>query len=378
MNAVRALLIAGIALGIASGAQAQQTQGWYLGPQAGWTHLNEFDTNIQCTVFRSSEFCSGRRILTNDITGNDTFRLKMNAGFGAGLVVGYQGLWWQGLRLEVEGTVRSNGIDTITDTTGPAFPAGSSTKARGSITSLAFMGNAIYDFMPDSVWTPYLGVGVGAARISVEDAGPSGASLNVNGHDWQFAYQGIAGLKYAFNAKWSASVDYRYFGTLDPTISTNVLGTPVSAKGQYRTHNVFLGVAYHFGAPTPPPPVQPVAQPPAPPPPAAPRLFIVYFEFDKANLTADGARVVHEAAGAFKTTGSAKIMVTGYTDLAGTQQYNLGLSKRRADTVTGALVKEGVPRPAIIEAWRGKENPAVPTPDGVREARNRRVEIVLP
>jgi outer membrane protein OmpA-like peptidoglycan-associated protein len=87
---------------------------------------------------------------------------------------------------------------------------------------------------------------------------------------------------------------------------------------------------------------------------------------------------VHEAAGAFKTTGSAKIMVTGYTDLAGTQQYNLGLSKRRADTVTGALVKEGVPRPAIVEAWRGKENPAVPTADGVKEPRNRRVEIVLP
>ena len=80
----------------------------------------------------------------------------------------------------------------------------------------------------------------------------------------------------------------------------------------------------------------------------------------------------------FKSTGSAKIMLTGYTDLAGTQQYNLGLSKRRADTVAVALVKEGVPKAAIVEAWRGKENPAVPTADGVKEPRNRRVEIVLP
>jgi outer membrane protein OmpA-like peptidoglycan-associated protein len=46
--------------------------------------------------------------------------------------------------------------------------------------------------------------------------------------------------------------------------------------------------------------------------------------------------------------------------------------------VKGGLVKEGVPAAAIVEAWRGKENPAVPTPDGVREARNRRVEIILP
>ena len=42
-----------------------------------------------------------------------------------------------------------------------------------------------------------------------------------------------------------------------------------------------------------------------------------------------------------------------------------------------ALVKQGVPDGAIAEAWRGKQNPAVPTPDGVREPRNRRVELML-
>jgi outer membrane protein OmpA-like peptidoglycan-associated protein len=41
-------------------------------------------------------------------------------------------------------------------------------------------------------------------------------------------------------------------------------------------------------------------------------------------------------------------------------------------------VRGGVPANAIVEAWHGKENPAVPTADGVREARNRRVELVLP
>jgi len=87
--------------------------------------------------------------------------------------------------------------------------------------------------------------------------------------------------------------------------------------------------------------------------------------------------VVQDAATSYKATGSARIAVTGYTDLAGTQQYNLGLSKRRADAVRAALVQQGVPDGVIAETWRGKENPAVPTADGVREPRNRRVEIVI-
>jgi outer membrane protein OmpA-like peptidoglycan-associated protein len=129
--------------------------------------------------------------------------------------------------------------------------------------------------------------------------------------------------------------------------------------------------------PTTPPPA--AAAPPPPPPAAAPppaaKHFVVYFEFDKSNLTSEGAKVVQDAAAAFKAGGSPKVVIAGYTDASGTQQYNIGLSKRRADTVRGALVRAGVPDGAIAESWHGKENLAVPTPDGVREPRNRRVEI---
>jgi outer membrane protein OmpA-like peptidoglycan-associated protein len=129
--------------------------------------------------------------------------------------------------------------------------------------------------------------------------------------------------------------------------------------------------------PTTPPPA--AAAPPPPPPAAAPpaaKQFVVYFEFDKSNLTPEGAKVVSDAAASYKAGGSAQVAISGYTDLAGTQQYNVGLSKRRADTVHAALVRAGVPNNVIAESWHGKENPAVPTPDGVREPRNRRVEIV--
>jgi outer membrane protein OmpA-like peptidoglycan-associated protein len=105
-------------------------------------------------------------------------------------------------------------------------------------------------------------------------------------------------------------------------------------------------------------------------------MFIVFFEFDKSTLTPDGAKVVAAAASAFKS-GKSNVAIAGYTDLSGTQSYNMALSKRRADVVKSALVKDGVPTGAINESWHGKENPRVPTADGVREPQNRRVEITM-
>jgi outer membrane protein OmpA-like peptidoglycan-associated protein len=109
-----------------------------------------------------------------------------------------------------------------------------------------------------------------------------------------------------------------------------------------------------------------------------PRTFLVFFDFDRYNLTPDARRVVEAAAASFKANGSARIEVSGYTDLAGTQAYNLRLSQRRADTVGHALERDGVPRGEMDVKWFGKEHPRVPTPDGVREPQNRRVEIVMP
>lgn len=118
---------------------------------------------------------------------------------------------------------------------------------------------------------------------------------------------------------------------------------------------------------------------PAPPPVAQAhaRDFTVYFDFDKYNLTAAARRVVNAAIAAAKEGGPARVDVTGNTDLAGTNRYNLELSRRRAETVRNYMVAHGVDPGEIDIGARGKTDPIVRTADGVREPRNRRVEIVI-
>lgn len=108
-------------------------------------------------------------------------------------------------------------------------------------------------------------------------------------------------------------------------------------------------------------------------PMAAPEKFLVFFDFAKSTLTPDAKNTIARAA---KVAGPAKLIVVGHADRAGPEDYNLRLSKRRADAVKGELVRLGVPASQITTEGRGETDPLVPTADGVREAQNRRVEIM--
>ena len=117
---------------------------------------------------------------------------------------------------------------------------------------------------------------------------------------------------------------------------------------------------------------------PAAAPQAEPQRFVVHFGYGKATLDSAGRQIVAQAADAYRNTGAARVAVTGYTDTAGTDEHNLALSEKRAEAVKNELVRLGVPDAAIATAGRGEQDLAVPTPDGVPEARNRRVAIELP
>jgi outer membrane protein OmpA-like peptidoglycan-associated protein len=86
--------------------------------------------------------------------------------------------------------------------------------------------------------------------------------------------------------------------------------------------------------------------------------------------------ILQQAAAVYKAGGVVTVQVTGYADTSGSVPYNQRLSLRRAQHVAGALVRMGVPPQAMAIGGAGENNLAVPTPDGVREPRNRRVTIV--
>jgi len=132
-------------------------------------------------------------------------------------------------------------------------------------------------------------------------------------------------------------------------------------------------------APPPPPPPPPVAAAPAPPPPPRPKKAIVLrsvnFDFDKATLRPDAYPVLDAAVETLKQEGPMSVIVEGHTDSIGSEQYNMRLSRRRAETVRNYLVKQGIAASRITAVGLGESKPVASnaTPDG--RAQNRRVEL---
>lgn len=125
-------------------------------------------------------------------------------------------------------------------------------------------------------------------------------------------------------------------------------------------------------APAPAPKV--AAAPPATP--AIPARFIVYFPFNSTELSADAMRTI-EAAAAAAAKDKLGLSLTGHADRAGAEDFNMDLSLKRAGAVQELLGTKGIGGDKISLGGRGEAEPAVATPDGVKEQANRRVEIIL-
>lgn len=316
-----------------------------------------------------------------------------------------------GIRAELEGSFSTNPVNRLnhgllnglgTDPLGLAY--------TGNEKKYTVMANVLYDFNSLARdWgfpiTPYIGVGAGVTIVDWGGVTRNGAGEDFTGAglgvvqtitnafhttDRTLALQAMAGFSYdvpgvpglalTTDARvvalpqgfaQSSVITLNFRPVPAPAFPTLVGPNAGSKWGNEINYRFTVGLRYSFNAAPPPAPAAvPVAM-------ADSRSFLVFFDWDKANLTDRARAIVAEAAMASTKARSTRVAVDGNTDTSGTAQYNQGLSIRRAETVAAELVRNGVPRTAIYVQGFGETRPLVPAGPDVREPRNRRVDIVL-
>ncbi len=366
---LRSALLTATLLATPVAAMAQPIDGLYVGGGVGYG----FTTNTKVKNYS-----------TQGQTFNNTGKLKDDGGAAGVGSVGY-GLG-NGFRVELQGDYLNQ--------TDHFYGVGGGRTGKAQFQKYGAFVNGLFDFDVGQDYVfPYVGVGVGYqetslhhANYSVPGSGNNGFVNSYNFNDkshGSVAGQAIIGAAFpissvpglAFTAEYRFIYEFasnRYTGNF--TSNAGSSGASTKLDSQF-SHVGLVGLRYAFNVPTPPPPPAPVV---AAPPVAQPaRTYLVFFDWDKADLTARARQIIGEAASNATRVKVSTIEVSGYADRSGTPAYNQKLSLRRADNVAAELVRLGVPKSEIgIQAF-GDTHPLVPTAAGVREPQNRRVEIVL-
>ncbi len=364
-----------ITLGLAAAAlivptlsHAQLLPGIYIGAGAGVNFTPEQ------TVLTDRQLAAQLRALNIPTTSSG----NTDPGFVGVVSVGYA--FGNGIRAEVEGSFRQNEAGSTNS---------SASTASGNGRTWAVMGNAFYDIrIPAAPWIiPYIGGGIGYAwreadNLTLVDRA-SGGTFITSGTRGSLAYQAIGGAAFPISSVPGLSVtaEYRYFATTPEYFSTvgnntrtgaRVVSGAVKSSGE--NHSVLVGLRYSLARPAPAPVVASASAAAAP---APARTFLVFFDWDRADLTDRARQIIAEAATNARTVRSTRIEVSGHADRTGTAVYNQRLSVRRAEAVAAELVRRGIARNEMTIQGFGFDRPLVPTAVGVREPQNRRVEIVL-
>ena len=107
-------------------------------------------------------------------------------------------------------------------------------------------------------------------------------------------------------------------------------------------------------------------------------MFIVFFDWDKSNITAGANDVLDAVAQEIRSRQDIKgLVIVGHTDSSGSTAYNQKLSLKRGNAVREGLVARGVAEGMIRVEARGESELLVQTADDVREPANRRAQITL-
>jgi hypothetical protein len=356
---LRLALAAATCLALPIAAHAQPITGPYVSLEGGASIENPQNFNAEYAGF--------------------TGKFLYHVGYAGIASVGYG--FGNGFRVEVSGNYFRNNAAKM-DTSIGNRPLGGGTNTFGP------MVNVLYDMSVGLPVYPYVGAGAGY-QVEQFSRYLHGSGNAFSGSQGDFAYDVVAGLSYPIATVPGLSLtgEYRftqmvsnrdygesYAGGLPP-------GNPAGGivrVGYQSSHSFLIGLRYAlFSAPMAAPAPAPVPAPVAAPAPAPARTYLVFFDWDKYNLTPRADQIIAQAASDSRSQTVTKLEVSGYTDTSGTAQYNMGLSERRAKAVAAQLVADGVPASEIEIHAYGETHLLVATGPGVREPQNRRVEIVL-
>jgi OmpA-OmpF porin, OOP family len=354
----RNALVAATMLALPVAAKAQPISGLYIGGGLGVNIMHDESAKV-----------------TSPLAGVGVgAHVPTRVGPAVAVSVGY-GLG-NGFRAEIEGDYRYN---NFSGSSGAVSVGGHEQK-------YGVMANVLYDFVGLVPYVqPYVGVGAGyqwAQEANLRLSGPGVIAAARTDSEGKFAYQAILGAAFpvAGMPGLAITADYRFMGLAGDrdygaTVTAGARSAPASIKlDDNYNHTILVGFRYNFGvAPAPSPAPIAAAVPPSP----VSRSYLVFFDWDRADLTDRARQIVSEAASNSTKVQYTRLEVNGYTDTSGTPQYNQGLSVRRAQNVAAELVKDGVPKSAISIQGFGETHLLVPTGAGVREPQNRRVEIII-
>jgi OOP family OmpA-OmpF porin len=238
--------------------------------------------------------------------------------------------------------------------------------------------DAVYHFMPDGNFNPFVVAGFGGAHYSPEISTKDMAAFNVG-----------VGAKYWVTDNIAFRVDLRDYMVTEIFEETchNVgatVGITFAFGGKAKPERA--KVAKYEAKPEPKPVIEAKPEPKAEEPvvilvsePKAEEKVIVlasepkieekvivlalediHFDFDKSTLTKEAQVILKRNIQILKENPKAKVRIAGYTSASGTEEYNQKLSERRANAVKDYLVEEGIVTPdRLSEIGYGETNPAM-------------------
>lgn len=449
---MRGKIVAGLVCAlslVAAAASAHTTLGWYIAADVGAhdmekeklfvrdvTLVSHTETPQESSSSSSNEkvVSGANQLAITDINEDSSYTLDTHSKGAAFIRAGNQ--LTPNWRAEIEYGQRPGDIRTGIAGDYSSDSEDDSSAGRGTLDITTVMFNVLYDIAPERKLHPYIGAGLGVARVETDYTGayvdPNySETYSIHEKKTVGAYQLIAGLAWSVSEHLNVDLTYRYLelqkrsygvrvdtsyydyydgcgSECDRHAPTNARLAPANADyygttliedtydahlaGKLRDHSLTIGLRWAFGAPAAPvePVTSSIVEPEsnktpadysspgpvvAPIAPSARRDFTVYFPFNSAMPTADGQAIMADAARQATSEPGAPVSVTGHADTSGGAAYNVKLSQKRARMVADGLIQLGVPASAVTTDWKGEADLAVPTGDGVKNAENRRATI---